>query len=336
MSLIEDWNLTRLLNQLGAIPQLQILQSCWQTWLQAPASSGDTQRWQQAYQHLIALTLNLAGNQINLHHPAVTISSASSLTTDQLTQLCTQLRAFIPWRKGPWQVFDQFIDCEWRSDLKWARLASHIQPLQNRLVLDVGCGNGYYAWRMLGAGAQAVIGVDPTPLFQWQAQVLRHWIISPQAELDRFLFLPVGLEHLPDALNAFDTVFSMGVLYHRRSPIEHLYQLKQALKPGGELVLETLIINGPAGMSLLPADRYAQMRNVWFIPSIATLEQWLARVGFTQIRCVDISTTSTEEQRSTEWMPFDSLSTFLDPKDASKTCEGYPAPKRAIVLANKS
>jgi tRNA (mo5U34)-methyltransferase len=31
----------------------------------------------------------------------------------------------------------------------------------------------------------------------------------------------------------------MGVLYHRRSPLEHLWQLKDQLVNGGELVLET-------------------------------------------------------------------------------------------------
>jgi tRNA (mo5U34)-methyltransferase len=48
---------------------------------------------------------------------------------------------------------------------------------------------------------------------------------------------------------------------------------------------------------------------------------------------VDISTTSIEEQRSTDWMTFESLEDFLDPNDHSKTIEGHPAPTRAVFLA---
>jgi tRNA (mo5U34)-methyltransferase len=49
---------------------------------------------------------------------------------------------------------------------------------------------------------------------------------------------------------------------------------------------------------------------------------------------VDVNVTSTQEQRSTEWMSFHSLENFLDPDDHSKTIEGYPAPRRAIITAN--
>jgi len=147
------------------------------------------------------------------------------------------------------------------------------------------------------------------------------------------LMIPVGFEAVPDGLESFDTVFSMGVLYHRRSPIDFLQALKKTLKPGGELVLETLVIEGDAQACLIPEDRYAQMRNVWFIPSVAQLTLYMQRVGFTDVRCVDVNITTTEEQRSTEWMSFDSLSDFLDPNDPLKTVEGYPSPMRAVMIA---
>ncbi|PMC22346.1 tRNA 5-methoxyuridine(34)/uridine 5-oxyacetic acid(34) synthase CmoB, partial [Klebsiella aerogenes] len=44
----------------------------------------------------------------------------------------------------------------------------------------------------------------------------------------------------------------MGVLYHRRSPLDHLWQLKDQLAPGGELVLETLVIEGDENTVLVP------------------------------------------------------------------------------------
>lgn len=242
-----------------------------------------------------------------------------------------QLEALHPWRKGPFRINDVYIDTEWRSNLKWARLEKKISPLHKRWVLDVGSGNGYYAWRMLGAGAARVIGIDPTMLHIAQFLAIKH--LAGPYPVD---ILPLGIEDLPETLQAFDTVFSMGVLYHRRSPLDHLLELRNTLRPGGELVLETLIIEGQAGEVLAPTQRYAGMRNVWFIPSPETLTGWLSRCGFRNIRVADISRTTHDEQRQTQWMRFHSLSDFLDPDNPHLTREGLPAPLRAIVIADKA
>ena len=238
------------------------------------------------------------------------------------------LKQFHPWRKGPYQLFDIDINTEWRSDWKWDRVLPHIQPLNNRKVLDIGGGNGYHGWRMLGEGAELVLGIDPTLVFVMQYHVMQKYL----GDRPHYV-LPVGIEDLPEKLGCFDTVFSMGVLYHRRSPLDHLYELRACLRSGGELVLETLVIEGEEGTVLMPEGRYAKMRNVWFFPSIATMELWLRRCGFKNVRCVDISTTSLDEQRATEWMTFESLADFLDPNDVTKTIEGHPAPKRAVFTA---
>ncbi len=238
------------------------------------------------------------------------------------------LQTFHPWRKGPYNIHGVHIDTEWHSDWKWDRVRPHISSLEGRTILDVGCGNGYHCWRMAGEGAKLVVGVDPTPMFICQFFAMKNFIQDSRAWV-----LPLGIEHVPETPSAFDTVFSMGVLYHRKSPIEHIEQLKSFLRPGGELVIETLVADGPEGYSLIPQGRYAKMRNVWFIPSVQTLELWLKRCGLKDIKTVDINTTSIEEQRTTDWMAFDSLPTFLDPNDPSKTIEGHPAPKRAVIVA---
>jgi tRNA (mo5U34)-methyltransferase len=254
---------------------------------------------------------------------------ADDLTAALKNQLETQLRALKPWRKGPYELYGIRIDTEWRSDWKWERLKHHIAPLTHRLVLDVGCGNGYHCWRMLGADAKMVVGIDPLLLNVMQFHAIRR--LYGEAPI---YVLPMGLEDLPAGLNAFDTVFSMGVLYHRRSPVDHLLELKQCLKTGGELVLETLIIDGAQGMTLVPEGRYANMRNVWFVPSCDTLISWMKRCGFENIRLIDVTVTSIEEQRSTDWMTFNSLKDFLNPNNTALTIEGLPAPKRAILIAN--
>jgi len=260
----------------------------------------------------------------------ITVGSAQECSEQQREQIEHNLRMLMPWRKGPFSVFDVFIDTEWRSDWKWQRVLPHLPSLKNRRILDVGCGSGYHMWRMREQGAELVVGIDPSLLFLMQFRAIKHFVGECPLHL-----LPLGIEHLPENMECFDTVFSMGVLYHRRSPIDHLQELKACLKPGGELVLETLVIEGELGMTLVPEDRYAQMRNVWFLPTCATMELWLRRCGFEDIRLADVSVTTTEEQRQTDWMQFDSLPQFLDPNDSRKTIEGYPAPMRATFIAQK-
>jgi tRNA (mo5U34)-methyltransferase len=233
-----------------------------------------------------------------------------------------------PWRKGPFDVGGVHIDAEWRSDLKWQRVAGAIESLPGRRVLDVGCGNGYYALRMAEAGASAVLGIDPTLLYVMQFLA----VTSNRNDLP-VAVLPLRLQELPDACRAFDTTFSMGVLYHQRSPIEHLRQLRSTLRHGGQLVLETIFIPGEESFASTPADRYARMKNVWLLPTLAELATWLQRTGYRDIEIIDTAITTSEEQRSTEWMSFESLAEALDPRDPTRTVEGWPAPRRVVVTA---
>jgi tRNA (mo5U34)-methyltransferase len=258
----------------------------------------------------------------------VEIGRAEDLGNVRCEQFTEQLKAFHPWRKGPFSLFGIDLDTEWRSDWKWARVLPHIQPLTGRKVLDIGCGNGYHGWRMLGEGADLVLGIDPTLISVVQYQVMRRYI----GDKNHYV-LPLGIEDVPVGLACFDSVFSMGVLYHRRSPLDHLLELRACLRPGGELILETIVVEGDEGTVLMPEGRYAKMRNVWFLPSVATMLLWLRRCGFKNIECVDVNRTSIEEQRQTAWMTYESFSDFLDPDNHTKTIEGYPAPLRAVFIA---
>lgn len=290
---------------------------------------GDQQRWLDALENLPTIE-NIA---IDLEQDRIQLSS-DSINADVDGQVKAGLQQLSPWRKGPFQFFDTHIDTEWRSDWKWQRIASHLAPLEGRTILDVGCGSGYHMWRMLGAGAHRVIGVDPSRLFLAQFQAFKQYAqVSNNEEILNIDLLPLRMEDVPRPLKAFDTTFSMGVLYHRKSPLDHLAELKDTLKPGGQLVLETLVIEGGLGEVLMPEDRYAQMRNVWFLPSCDTLLLWARRAGFKNPRIVEKNVTSLDEQRSTDWMQYQSLTDFLGNDDKSKTIEGYPAPLRATLIA---
>ncbi|MER2494423.1 tRNA 5-methoxyuridine(34)/uridine 5-oxyacetic acid(34) synthase CmoB [Catenovulum sediminis] len=288
------------------------------------ALHGEFKNWQKTIQNLPEAD----ASHLNFKDK-VQIGTAQDLNTGQQKRLEVLLKQFMPWRKGPFELFHINLNTEWRSDWKWDRLLPHIAPLKGRTVLDVGCGNGYHMWRMLGEQAEMVIGADPSQLFVVQFQAMQKY-----AKQDNIHLLPLGVEQLP-ASHAFDTVFSMGVLYHRRSAFDFLQQLKDQLRPGGQLVLETIVVEGDEQTVLVPGERYAKMRNVWFIPSSKALCHWLTRVGFKNIKVVDETVTRLDEQRKTEWMENESLKDFLNPDDTTKTIEGYPAPIRAVILAEK-
>lgn len=239
--------------------------------------------------------------------------------------LAVKLMAFHPWRKGPLLLGGVPVDTEWRSDWKWDRIAPHLD-FGGARVLDVGCGNGYFGWRMLGAGARCVVGIDPTLLFVVQWLVQRHFA-GPQANY----VLPLKDTDLPAALGYFDVVMSMGVLYHRRDPGDHLNRLHRCTARGGQLLLETLVVEGP--VSLYPPGRYARMNNVHEVPTIERLCKLLEDAGFRKVAVADLTRTTTGEQRSTPWMKFESLEECLDPRNPLRTIEGHPAPVRAVVTA---
>ncbi|MCF1428806.1 MAG: tRNA 5-methoxyuridine(34)/uridine 5-oxyacetic acid(34) synthase CmoB [Shewanella sp.] len=313
----------------------QIADSNLQHWLETmPAILG---QWQREHKHgnlpkwekVLSKIKFPAPDRVDLKH-SVTVGSGKQLTQGEQEKLKNLLGLLKPWRKGPFHIHGIHIDTEWRSDWKWDRVLPHISPLKYRTVLDVGCGSGYHMWRMLGEGAQQVVGVEPSALFLCQFEAVKR-LIGQSLPIH---LLPLGIEQLP-SLDAFDTVFSMGVLYHRRSPIDHLLQLKDQLKDHGELVLETLVVDGDENTVLVPADRYGKMNNVWYLPSVPALIRWLEKCDFEDVRCVDVDVTSLAEQRTTEWMPNESLVDYLDPQDITRTVEGYQAPKRAIIIARK-
>lgn len=263
---------------------------------------------------------------------ATTVAIGDTADCDDRTRstLRQTLMGLHPWRKGPFRLFGLHIDTEWRSDWKWDRLEPHLAPLKNRHILDVGCGNGYHCLRLYGAGAARVVGIDPSAKFIFQFSALKRY--CPDIPVD---VLPLGIEHVPDDLKAFDTVLSMGVIYHRRDPVQHVRELLGCLKPGGQLVLETLIVDDSFGSELVPKTRYGKMRNVWSVPSPALVLDWLSAAGAREPRLVNRAITTAGEQRATDWMHFESLADFLDPVDSSRTIEGYPAPERAIFVAEK-
>jgi tRNA (mo5U34)-methyltransferase len=282
---------------------------------------GDLPRWRRALDALPA-----TGPWASLDGPVPRLGGPAP----DRESLERRLMELHPWRKGPIELGGVTIDTEWRSDWKWQRVAPHIDLAGHR-VLDIGSGNGYFGLRMLGAGARVVLGIDPTLVFVMQWLAFRHF----GGDLPSYV-LPLAVEELPTGRAELDTVFSMGVLYHRKDPQEHLLRIFDLLRKGGHVVLETLVLPPGREKDLLePPGRYARMRNVWSIPGTDLLLRWVKAAGFSSPRVVDVTPTTTKEQRSTGWMTFESLDKALDPDDSNLTVEGLPAPIRAVLIAGK-
>ena len=233
-----------------------------------------------------------------------------------------------PWRKGPFEINELFIDSEWQSQIKYNLLEPHFN-LTDKIVGDIGCNNGYYLFRMLSQNPKKLIGFDPSAICYSQFLFLNHFIKS------NIVYELLGVEHVEFYEHKFDVLFCLGVLYHRSDPVGMLKSLYKGLHKNGELILDTFMIDGEEEVALTPKDRYSKMGNIYFIPTINALKNWCYRAGFKEVEVLETMVTQPNEQRKTRWVNSQSLEDFLDPNDNTKTIEGYPAPKRVYIKAFK-
>jgi len=252
-----------------------------------------------------------------------------NITQEQEQSIHSVAKLLKPWRKGPFGISDTHIDSEWQSHIKYNLLAPHFN-LENKIVGDIGCNNGYYLFRMLTHKPAKLVGFDPSAITLCQFEFVNHFIKSD------IVYELLGVEHVEYYEHRFDVLFCLGVLYHRADPIGMLKSLFRGLHSGGELILDTFMIDGEEDICLTPRDRYSKMGNIYFIPTINALKNWCYRAGFESVEVIATMSTDANEQRKTEWIDTQSLGDFLDPDDKTKTIEGYPAPKRVYIKAIKS
>ncbi|RXJ70328.1 tRNA 5-methoxyuridine(34)/uridine 5-oxyacetic acid(34) synthase CmoB [Halarcobacter ebronensis] len=256
------------------------------------------------------------------------VGKRGNLTDQEFALIEETAKKLIPWRKGPFNIFGLEIDSEWQSNIKY-NLIRPFFNLKDKVVADIGCNNGYYMFRMLEDKPKRLIGFDPSPLTLHQFEFINHFVKSD------IIYEMLGVEHLEFYNHKFDFIFMLGVLYHRPDPVGTLKSLARGLNSKGEILIDTFMIDGEEEICLTPNQRYSKIPNIYFIPTVSALKNWLSRAGFEEIEVLAITTTTTEEQRKTTWSFDQSLEDFLDPNDSSKTVEGYPAPKRVYMKAKK-
>ena len=124
------------------------------------------------------------------------------------------------------------------TDAEWRRLRMP-SSLEGRVVLDVGCSDGFYAFacERLGADVTAIDdessmlgGTDRLNGFRTAAEFLDSTVDYRAADV----------EDLPaDETGRYDLVLFLNVLYHLPNPMRALSELARVTAPGGELVLKT-------------------------------------------------------------------------------------------------
>jgi tRNA (mo5U34)-methyltransferase len=161
----------------------------------------------------------------------------ADLTSEELEQIKQAAELMKPWRKGPFQFNTLFIDSEWQSQIKYTLLEPHFD-LKDKIVGDIGCNNGYYLFRMLSQQPKKLIGFDPSAIYYSQFLFVDHFINSG------IVYELLGVEHVEFYEHKFDTLFCLGVLYHRSDPVAMLKSLFKGLNKGGELILDSFMIDG--------------------------------------------------------------------------------------------
>jgi len=258
----------------------------------------------------------------------VKIGSTWELSAREADKAYQAMRDFMPWRKGPFEIFGTNIDAEWRSERKWNRVVPELPDMRGKIVADIGCNNGYYMFRMSQYQPELILGFEPYLQHYFTFKTLNTFAAVPNLYCEL-----LGIEHIMLFRNSFDIVFLMGILYHRSSPVEVLRDIRKAMKPGGVLIVESQGIPGDEPVAFFPAKSYAKVPGTYFVPTGACLVNWLSRAGFSGVRLFCSHPMSSLEQRRTEWMTFESYEDFIDRGDPALTVEGYPAPVRLYARA---
>lgn len=260
----------------------------------------------------------------------VKIGSSDEVNANQKRTINSQLKAFISWRKGPFEIFGNYVDSEWRSDFKWERILPHINNMKGKRICDVGCNNGYYMFRMAHHKPELVLGIDPIHRYKFTFEYLQNFAREPNLYMET-----LGFEHLGLFKNFFDIIFLLGIVYHHRNPLEVLMNAWEALKDHGQLIVDSMAVPGNEPFALFPGRRYAKAPGVWFLPTEKCLTNWIDRCHFAKIKCIFNEELSENEQRRTPWAPHESLREFLDPENPALTVEGFPRPRRIYMVAIK-
>lgn len=263
------------------------------------------------------------------------VGQQQTLSDAQRQRVHVLLQRFIPWRTGPWRILGVDVLSGWRSGEKWERMkVAYPRSSSGLKVADIGCGNGYFMFRLLEHAPALVVGFEPIARHYYAYHLVQNYVRSSALH-----FEPLGFEDLDLYSKFFDVMVCMGVLYHQTDPVDVLRLSHRALAPGGKLLLATQGIPGADPVALMPRKFYNGKKGTWWLPTLSCLQNWILRAGFRDVEELYSEEIMAEDQRTTFWCPGGGWESELQNKAgtaaAHTTPEGYPQPMRFFVVARK-
>ena len=110
--------------------------------------------------------------------------------------------------------------------------------LAGKKVLDVGCRDGLYSFLAERRDAAEIVGIDHD-LSLGAVELLIPYLKS-KVRMHQMNLLDLK----PETFGQFDVVIFAGVLYHLRYPFWSLKLLRDVMRPGSMMVLETAVFYG--------------------------------------------------------------------------------------------
>ena len=120
----------------------------------------------------------------------------------------------------------------WTGAQQWASLQVFASGfVENKTVLDVGCGSGCGTHQFALKGAQLVVGGDISGEAIEYANTRYHD--------DRAYFILLDAQELPFPDNSFDTIIAFEVIEHLKRYEHFLSECNRVLRDGGKFISST-------------------------------------------------------------------------------------------------
>jgi tRNA (mo5U34)-methyltransferase len=168
-------------------------------------------------------------------------------------------------------------------------------------VLDVGAFDGFYAFVAEARGAERILAIDNEQYVHW---VKARWDValrggegfrSIAALIDSNVeYRRADAFEFDDPGEGFDLIFCFGILHRVGSPLGLLRRLRDRLREGGRVLVETHGVAGDSGgdQGVLrvpaPGEVYPDDDFVFWEFSIGSLRRLGRRAGFGALEIIDM------------------------------------------------
>lgn len=175
----------------------------------------------------------------------------------------------------------RFLDRHFHSDIfkRFELTFQHSEPIQDKTVLDVGCGSGLYCIEFARRGARRVVGIDFAPkMLELARESARRWQVNDRCQFIQGDFLAHQFQE------QFDYTVAMGVFDYLREPVIFLQRM-------GKVTRNKILISVPPVhwyRTPIRKFRYIFKRAPVFLYTSAKLKKILCQAGFTKFEIIKI------------------------------------------------